>query len=205
MIQTCEMHVAALLNRGLMRTSGIKFGDINERCRTRTNWEVINIDLVTLQRLLPPGNGDWLALTMVTVMNSDVSDVCILPAARLVSATVRQCLCRRDQMLMINNSSNEGCGGKHRKVFIVEPFHRLLFLTKGCLADKNKRVSEPVRLALMLAKRRKGSKICQNDENKCFSSFTIISVDASLVFVFFCLCMFRLMRGQLIKVMQTAS
>lgn len=159
MIQTCEMHVAALLNRGLMRTSGIKFGDINERCRTRTNWEVINIDLVTLHRLLPPGNGDCLALTMVTVMNSDVSHVCILPA------TVRQCLCRRDQMLLIleevNNSSNEGCGGKHRKVFIVEPFHRLLFFTKGCLADKNKQVSEPVRLALMLAKRRKGSKISQ--------------------------------------------
>lgn len=59
-ILKCETHDAALLNRHIMRTSGIKFGDVNERCRSHTNWDVINIDLVTLQRLHRPGNGDWL-------------------------------------------------------------------------------------------------------------------------------------------------
>lgn len=56
---TCETHAAALLNRRLMRTSGIKFGDVNECRRSHTNWDVLNLDMVTLQRLQRPGNSDW--------------------------------------------------------------------------------------------------------------------------------------------------
>lgn len=92
LIRTCETHAAALLNRRLMRTSGIKCGDVNECRRSHTNWDVLNIDLVTLQRLHRPGNSDWSERRANCddgdgdehVLDSDPSDVRIIPATRWV-------------------------------------------------------------------------------------------------------------------------
>lgn len=73
-----------------MRTSGIKCGDVNECRRSHTNWDVLNIDLVTSQRLHRPGKSDWSECMLNCddghgdkhVLDSDPSVVRFIPAAR---------------------------------------------------------------------------------------------------------------------------
>lgn len=89
LIQTCEAHVPTLLNRRLMTTSGIKFRDVNQRRCWHTNWDVLNIDLVTMSVFTDPvrvtgrnegddGDGDEHGL------DSDLSNVHLFSAVRYI-------------------------------------------------------------------------------------------------------------------------
>lgn len=50
MIQTCETHAIALMKPPPNENLRDVFGDVNERCRSHSNWDVTNIDLVTQTR-----------------------------------------------------------------------------------------------------------------------------------------------------------
>lgn len=70
-------------------------------------------------------------LITVRAMNSDLS-VWNQPAARLGFGSVRQGLCRRDQMLLIleevNNSSDGGVEVKTKSVVILLLFYKVLLI-----------------------------------------------------------------------------